>query len=133
MAGIMQRTTLQCIGDGKIVLYDRCGMSGAVLSARKSISIGKRSLLGVNTRVYDHDFHSIVPEHRIDRQLDSSMVRNSAVEIGEDVLVGANAIVLKGARIGDCSAVGAGSVVTAGEYPRNAVIAGNPARVISTA
>ena len=133
MAGIMQRTTLQCIGDGEIVLHDRCGVSGAVLSARKSISIGKRSLLGVNTRVYDHDFHSIVPEHRIDRKLDSSMVKNSAVEVGEDVLIGANAIILKGTHIGDRSAVGAGSVVTAGEYPRNAVIAGNPARVISTA
>jgi acetyltransferase-like isoleucine patch superfamily enzyme len=104
-----------------------------VLSARKSISIGKRSLLGVNTRVYDHDFHSIVPEHRIDRKLDSSMVKNSAVDIGEDVLIGANAIILKGTHIGDRSAVGAGSVVTAGDYPCNAVIAGNPARIISTA
>jgi len=132
MAGIMQRTTLQCIGHGTIVLHDRSGISGAVLSSRQSISIGKRSLLGVNARVYDHDFHSIAPEHRTDRKLDSSMVKINPVVIGEDVLIGANAILLKGTYIGDRSVVGAGSVVTSGDYSCGSIIAGNPARALST-
>jgi acetyltransferase-like isoleucine patch superfamily enzyme len=90
-------------------------------------------MLGVNTRVYDHDFHSTAPEHRTDRKLDSSMVKSRPVVIGKDVLIGANVIVLKGAKIGDCSVVGAGSVVASGDYPRSSIIAGNPARILSTA
>jgi hypothetical protein len=131
MAGMMQRTTLHCIGDGRIVLHDRAGISGTILSSRQCITVGQGTLLGVNTRVYDHDFHSIVPEHRTDRKLDSSMVRSKPVEIGEDVLIGANAIILKGVRIGDRCVVGAGSVVTRGDYPSGSTIAGNPAGILS--
>jgi acetyltransferase-like isoleucine patch superfamily enzyme len=68
----------------------------------------------------------------VDRRTDSGNVRSIPVEIGDDVLVGANVIILKGARIGRASVVGAGSVVTGGEYAAASIIAGNPARVIST-
>jgi serine acetyltransferase len=56
----------------------------------------------------------------------------AAVSIGDDVWIGANCSVLKGARIGDGCIVATGSVVTRGEYPANSILAGNPARVIKT-
>ncbi|MFM8458605.1 MAG: acyltransferase [Chthoniobacterales bacterium] len=130
MAGIMQRSIFQCIGEGTIELGRGCGLSGAVLSARKEIRIGERASIGVNTRIYDHDFHSITPEHRADRKTDSQNVRSTPVVIGNDVLVGANVIILKGVKIGERAVVGAGSVVIAGEYPPRSIIAGNPARVV---
>jgi acetyltransferase-like isoleucine patch superfamily enzyme len=132
LAGLMQRTIIQCIGDGRIALADGSGLSGIVLSSRHSINIGNRTSLGANTRVYDHDFHSLDPRNRVDRRTDSGNVRSIPVEIGDDVLVGANVIILQGARIGRASVVGAGSVVTGGEYAAASIIAGNPARVIST-
>ncbi len=130
MAGIMQRSIFQCIGTGRLRLEDGCGLSGVILSARREIKIGKRTSVGVNTRIYDHDFHSLDPKHRTDRKIDNSNVRSDSVEIGNDVLIGANVIVLKGVKIGAGTVVGAGSVVTAGEYPSQSVIAGNPARVV---
>jgi len=130
MAGIMQRSIFQCIEVGRIRLEDGCGLSGVVLSARREIKIGERTSIGVNTRIYDHDFHSLDPKHRTDRKIDNSNVRSDSVEIGNDVLIGANVIVLKGVKIGEGTVVGAGSVVTAGEYPSQSVIAGNPARVV---
>lgn len=130
MAGIMQRSAFQCIGKGRLRLEDGCGLSGVVLSARKEIRIGKRASVGVNTRIYDHDFHSLDPKHRTGRKMDNSNVRSESVEIGDDVLIGANVIILKGVTIGEGAVVGAGSVVTAGEYPPQSVIAGNPARVV---
>ena len=51
------------------------------------------------------------------------------VSIGDNVFIGMNAILLKGAAIGDNTVIGAGSVVT-GVIPANCVAAGNPARVI---
>ena len=49
--------------------------------------------------------------------------------IGNDVWVGANSIILKGVKIGDGAIIGAGSVVTK-NIPAYAIAAGNPAKII---
>ena len=54
---------------------------------------------------------------------------NTGTTIGNDVLIGANVVVLHGCHIGEGAVVGAGSVVTA-EVPRYAIVAGVPARVV---
>lgn len=54
----------------------------------------------------------------------------SPVEIGDNVFVGVNSIVMPGVRIGSRVVVGAGSVVTK-DIPDNSVAVGNPARVIA--
>lgn len=51
--------------------------------------------------------------------------------IGDNVFIGVGSIILMGTHIGNNSIVGAGSV-TAGIFPDNVVIAGNPARIICT-
>ena len=51
------------------------------------------------------------------------------VVIGDDVVVGANAVVLEGVQVGSRAVVAAGAVVTA-DVPENAVVAGTPARII---
>ena len=49
--------------------------------------------------------------------------------LGENVWVGLNAIILKDTVIGNNSVIAAGSVVK-GKFPDNALIQGNPAKVI---
>jgi len=49
--------------------------------------------------------------------------------IGNDVLIGANAIILAGIKVGDGAVIGAGSIVTK-DIPPYAIVAGNPAKVI---
>lgn len=51
------------------------------------------------------------------------------VVIGDDVVVGANAVVLEGVHVGNGAVVAAGAVVTQ-DVPENAVVAGTPARVV---
>lgn len=53
----------------------------------------------------------------------------SPVVLEDDVLIGANAVVVEGVRIGKGAVVGAGSVVLK-DVPANSVVAGNPAKVI---
>ncbi|AUS07817.1 2,3,4,5-tetrahydropyridine-2,6-dicarboxylate N-acetyltransferase [Laceyella sacchari] len=51
------------------------------------------------------------------------------VIVEDDVVIGANAVVLEGVRIGKGSVVAAGAVVTK-DVPPNVVVAGTPARII---
>ncbi len=51
------------------------------------------------------------------------------VMIEDNVLVGANAVILEGVHIGKGAVVAAGAIVTR-DVPSNAVVAGSPARVI---
>jgi acetyltransferase-like isoleucine patch superfamily enzyme len=51
------------------------------------------------------------------------------VRIGSGVFLGTGAVVLPGVTVGDCTLVAAGAVVDR-DVPANAVVAGNPARVV---
>ncbi|MDF2627931.1 MAG: maltose Oacetyltransferase [Symbiobacteriaceae bacterium] len=55
----------------------------------------------------------------------------SPIKIGNNVWIGAGAIICPGVTIGDNTTIGAGSVVTK-DIPANVVAAGNPCRVIRT-
>lgn len=50
-------------------------------------------------------------------------------KVGNQVSIGTSATILCGIKIGDKAVIGAGSVVTK-DVPANAVVAGNPARII---
>ena len=51
------------------------------------------------------------------------------VRIGDNVLVGANAVVIEGVQVGNGSVVAAGAIVTQG-VPENVIVAGVPASII---
>lgn len=51
------------------------------------------------------------------------------VTIGDNVLIGANAVVIEGVSVGNGAVVAAGTVVTR-DVPENAVVAGVPARIV---
>lgn len=57
--------------------------------------------------------------------------RVGRIDIGNDVFIGADAIILPNVRIGNQVIVGAGCVV-AKDVPDNSIVVGNPARVIGT-
>lgn len=53
----------------------------------------------------------------------------SPVVIEDDVVIGANAVVIEGVRVGKGAVVGAGSIVTK-DVPAGAVVVGNPAHIV---
>lgn len=127
LIGLYQRTIIVARGKGEINIGDNVGISGATIYARKKISIGNGTLIGANTKIFDNDFHPTDSEAR--RNCDNSQIKDAPVEIGENVFIGCNCIILKGTVIGDNCVVGAGSVVH-GTFEPDSVIAGNPAKVI---
>lgn len=123
---------LECIGDARIEIGDHSGLSSTLVSARRSVSIGRYVSIGGNVRIFDHDFHSLDWTKRRPGGGDAKHVHSSAVVIEDDVFIGTGVIILKGVHIGARSIVAAGSVVTAGIIPPDSLVAGNPARVIRT-
>jgi len=123
---------LSTIAQGALLsIGDDTGISGATLVAAKSITIGKHVLLGANVTIVDTDFHPIAPQNRRHSD-DASKIAAAPVVVEDNVFVGANSIILKGVTIGRDAVVAAGSVVTRGDYPEGAILAGNPAKVIGS-
>ena len=127
LVGLSQRTIICARGNGKIVVGKGVGMSGATIYARNFIKIGDHCIIGGNVKILDNDFHPADPEVRRRTPVDN--FDSAPIVIGNNVFIGVNSLILKGVTIGDDAVIGAGSVVTK-DVPANALVAGNPARVI---
>lgn len=86
------------------------------------VSVGDYTLFGPAVQIY-------TATHPLDAELRRRQEFAKPIEIGSDVWVGGGTIVCPGVRIGSCSVIGAGSVVTR-DIPNGVFAAGNPCRVI---
>lgn len=118
------RTVFQTISGGRIIIGRQVGISHAILCSRSEIKIEDNALLGAGVKIFDHDFHSLNYEERVENG--DKGVKTKPVLIKEGAFIGAHAIILKGVTIGKHSVVGAGAVVTK-DIPDNEIWAGNPA------
>ena len=100
--------------------------NGCFLSARAGgIRIGQDTLIGPNVSILSGNYRIGDLHQPIRLQGETS----KGVRIGANVWIGASSTILDGAEIGAGCVVSANSVVT-GRLPPNAVVAGNPARVV---
>lgn len=121
------KTILFAKGQSEITIGDYSGLSNAAIVALEKIEIGNHVFIGGNCKIYDHDFHSIKFEERI--QDNDPGVKSAPIMIKDGAFIGAHSIILKGVTIGEKSVVGAGSVVTR-SIPDGEIWAGNPAKFI---
>lgn len=86
------------------------------------IEIGDNVTIAADVKLITHDGSG---------SLLGKMFRYRKIIIGNNVFIGMNTIVLLGVEIGDNVIVGAGSVLTK-SVPPNSVVAGNPAKIITS-
>ena len=86
------------------------------------LTIGKWCQIANNTII-------LTGNHKIDGGLYYGRNIFTDVEIGDNVWIGSNAIILAGVKIGKNSVIGAGAVVTK-DVPPNVIVAGVPAHII---
>ncbi len=96
--------------------------TGCEFNITSGLTIGRNSLIAAGTRIIDHN-HGTLSDTYMKLQPETA----AAITLGEDVWIGANAVILQGVSIGDGAVVAAGSVVTRSVAPFM-VVAGSPAR-----
>ncbi|RSD25131.1 acyltransferase [Mesobacillus subterraneus] len=84
----------------------------------EKISVGRNTVIGYNTTILAHEY--LIKEYRL-----------GDVEIGSEVMIGANSTIMPGIKIGDGAIVSAGTLVHK-DVPEGAFVGGNPMRVIYT-
>jgi len=129
-------------------MVDKCGKNvniehGAFLASGMGIEIGDNSGIGLNCRVagplsigtdvmmapgvmiftQNHETSDLSVPMRL------QTAPKKKVTIGNDVWIGANALIMPGVSVGDGAIIAAGAVVTK-NVDSYAVVGGNPARVI---
>lgn len=111
--------------DAVIEIGDNVSFNNNIfICSAKKVSIGEDSLIGEGVTIFDFEAHGTMPYDR------HKLGEKKEVIIGKNVWIGSKVTILKGARIGDNSVIAAGSVILGKEYPANAIIGGNPARVL---
>ncbi len=104
---------------GTNILAKDVSFSNVFLLDYEKISIGEGS-------GFSKDCMIITAQHDL---LNRNTIIAKPVSIGKNVWIASRTIILPGVTLGDNCVVGAGSVVTK-SFPKNVVIAGNPAKVI---
>ena len=112
------------VGDVIIGDHTRVGLHNTVIGP---VTIGNHVNLaqGITVTALNHNFED--KELRIDEQ----GVSTNPVIIGDDIWIGANAVILPGVTIGNHSVVAAGAVVTK-DVPPHTLVGGVPAKIIKT-
>lgn len=129
-------------------IFKSCGSNvnvehGVYFGSGLDIEVGDNTGIGFNARIYGPlkigndvmmgpDVMIFTQNHeneRTDIPMRLQTAPKKPVEVGDDVWIGARAIILPGITVGRGSIIGAGSVVTK-NIPEYAVVGGNPARII---
>lgn len=109
---------------GKVTIY---GSSYMMFSAEPYlVTLGDNVYISVDATFVCHD-GGVLPFRKDTPDLDLA----APIIVHDNVFIGMKAIILKGVEIGENSIVGAGAVVTK-SVPPNSIVGGNPAKLIST-
>ena len=110
------------VGDVTIGDHTRIGIHCTVIGP---VSIGNNVNLaeGITVTALNHNYEDVT------RRIDEQGISTKPVVIGDDVWIGANAVILPGVTIGRHVVVAAGAVVTK-DVPSFTLVAGVPAKVI---
>lgn len=125
---------------GRVTVGDFALLNGARVICDDAIRIGDHALISWNVVLMDTYRFSADPQARREElrhvpaelpRVLSGAAEPRPIEIGPNVWIGFDVVVLPGVTIGEGAVVGAKSVVTA-DVPPYTVVAGNPARVVRT-
>lgn len=93
------------------------------IGGKGNIKVGKNSMISINSVVVssNHDYENITIPYIEGREIPKE------INIGDNVWIGSNCVILPGTNIGNGAVVAAGSIILE-DVPENTLVAGTPAR-----
>ena len=112
------------VGDVLIGKHTRIGLHNPIIGP---VTIGDHVNLaqGITVTALNHNFADTT------KRIDEQGITTRPVVIGDDVWIGANAVILPGVTIGRHAVIAAGAVVTK-DVPEKTLVGGVPAKIIKT-
>jgi acetyltransferase-like isoleucine patch superfamily enzyme len=140
-SGIYHGTYFDLGPDGEVSIGDFATIVGAIVSTNGRVTIGDYVFIAHEVVLADH-FAGVpgvaagavtseagpAPDGLRNRDRGSNAL---SIRVGDNVWIGARAVLLSGAAIGEGAIIGAAAVVDF-EVPPFAIVAGNPARVVGS-
>lgn len=127
--GLYNGTFFDVGPDGSVLIGNYCTLVGAIICTNRQIVIDDYVFVAHEVVLAD-SVAAIPPDSRIDSAEATPQDQiGTGIIIGENVWIGARAILLDGAKIGKGAIIGAAAVVDF-EVPPYSIVAGNPARVV---
>jgi acetyltransferase-like isoleucine patch superfamily enzyme len=127
--GLYHGTFFDLGPDGEVIVGDYCSLVGAIIATNGRLMIGDYTFIAHEVVIADN--HWAAPA--IDwAGIDAPSMQRSAtsnIEIGRNVWIGAQAIIIGNIRIGEGAIIGAGALVTQ-DVPAYTLCAGNPMRIV---
>jgi acetyltransferase-like isoleucine patch superfamily enzyme len=121
-SGIYNGTFFDLGEDAEVIVGDFCTLVGVIIATNRRVEIGDYAFLAHEVVLADHA--AMTPSSA------SSIDGKTGIKIGANCWIGARAVLLGGADIGEGSIIGAGAVVDGFVRPF-ASVAGNPARELN--
>ena len=129
---IGKKTTIECTGSLKsigvgLVVGNNVGLgTHGFFGCAGGIEIGDDTIFGNFVSMHSENHNFLI----IDIPIRLQGVNRKGIFIGENCWIGAKATILDGVKIEGGCIIAAGSVVTEGNYKRNCIYAGVPAKLI---
>ncbi len=129
MGGRQQQCYFVVAEGAELSIGENVGVTSVAIICHDKISIGNNVKIGINTVIYDTDFHSLDARYRNSYPERLDGVKSRPVVIKDGAFIGGHSTILKGVTIGKNSIVGAGSVVFQ-DIPDEQIWIGNPAKFV---
>lgn len=129
-SGIYNGTFFELGPNGEVHIGDYATLVGAIVATNGRVRVGDYCFVAHEVYIGDSPFGA--PEKDVKCRPDREGAGQRCIDIGDDVWIGAGAVLLAGAKIGDGAIIGAAAVVDF-EVPPCGIVGGNPGRLVGFA
>jgi acetyltransferase-like isoleucine patch superfamily enzyme len=127
--GLYPGTFFELGPDADVIVGDYCSLVGAIIAINGRLTIGDYTFMAHEVVIADSHWALPANEKVRAEYLPASSAKRNNIEIGCNVWIGFQAIIIGDVRIGEGSIIGAGTLVTR-DVPAYTLCAGNPMRIV---